>query len=505
MGRSFVFQPRHLIRAAVFAMLAATLQPDAAGAADVTFPDTAPGSHAREWFAANAAGEEAMRAFWARHGDAASLAKRPVDARIEAWKRVRGQLGVAVPLAVTKAESNFIEVRARDGGGQEVFISFDCADTPPYGLLGIGIEPAGEPGGPGGPGGGGPGGAGGPGGPGARGPEEAPAGPPPSDREIVASLAGLLDSLARADQFSGAALLMKGDSVLFQHAYGMASRERHEPNALDTRFNLGSINKIFTTVAIQQLAEVGKLAIDSTIDHYLPDYPKDQASKITIRQLLDHRGGVPDVFGARYQQIGAANIKSMADWYALIRDLPLRFEPGTRQQYSNGGFVLLGEIIEHVSGEPYYDYVRRHIYEPAGMTRTGHLMSGASEPARATAYTRESDGAAPTAAEMPGRGSSAGGGYSTVGDLVRFAHALRAGKLLKGTHAPRLTGTGASLGIAGGSPGVNGLLQLEGPYVLAILANTDPPAAEQFMETTGRSILRATGGGQGGVRVGGGH
>lgn len=500
-----MFQPRHLIRAAIFVMLAAILAADGV-AAGVIFPDTAPGSHARDWFAANAAGEEAMRAFWARHGDAASLAKRPVDARIEVWKRMRGQLGAAVPLAVTKVESNFIEVRARDGGGQEVFISFECADSPPHGLLGIGIEPAGEPGGPGGPGA--PGSPGGPGGPGALGAEEAPVGPPPSDRGIVASLAGPLDSLVRADRFSGAALLVKGDSVLFEHAYGMASRERHEPNTLDTRFNLGSINKIFTTVAIQQLAEAGKLAIDSTINHYLPDYPKAQASKITIRQLLDHRGGVPDVFGARYQQIGAANIKSMADWYALIRDQPLRFEPGTRQQYSNGGFVLLGEIIEHVSGEPYDDYVRRHIYEPAGMTRTGHLMSGSGEPARATAYTRESEGAAPTAAELPGRGSSAGGGYSTVSDLVRFARALRAGKLIRGTYAPQLSGAGASLGIAGGSPGVNGLLQLEGPYVLAILANTDPPAAEQFMETTGRSILRAGGADRGGnhaVRAGGGH
>ena len=478
------------------ALLALALFPAAVRAADapVSYPDSSPGAHARAWFVANAAGESAMRAFWSQHGDSASLAERPVEDRVARWRQIRGQLGAAVPLAVLRSGDDFIDVRARDGSGALIVISFRCASAPPHGMIGIMVQPD-------------DGGAGGPGGapPGAAPPASAPpAGPPPTDREIVASLAQPLDSLARADRFSGAALLVKGDSVLFQHAYGLASREKRVPNQLDTRFNLGSINKIFTTVAIQQLAEGGKLALDSTIDRYLPDYAKANGARITVRQLLDHRGGVPDVFGERYDRVGASNIKTMSDWYALIRDEPLRFPPGTQQQYSNGGYVLLGMIIERLSGESYYDYVRRHIYEPAGMTRTGHLMNAAAEPARAVPYTGAGETAPPVPALLPGRGSSAGGGYSTVGDLVRFAQALRAGKLIHGTYAPRLVGPGAGLGIAGGSPGVNGMLQFEGPYVLAILANTDPPAAERFMETTGRDIRRVVGD-SGGVRVGGGH
>jgi CubicO group peptidase (beta-lactamase class C family) len=474
--------------------LAVALAP-AAFAADspVSYPESSPGAHARAWFVANAAGEAAMRAFWSQHGDSASLAEHPVEDRVARWRQMRGQLGAATPLAVLRSGDDFVDMRARDGSGALIVISFRCAGSPPHGVVGIMVQPddsgAGPP----------------PGGPAGPPPAAAPpAGPPPTDREIVASLALPLDSLARAERFSGAALLVRGDSVLFQHAYGLASRENQVPNQLDTRFNLGSINKIFTTVAIQQLAEGGKLSLDSTVDRYLADYPKDKGSKITVRQLLDHRGGVPDVFGERYEKAGAANIKTMADWYALIRDEPLRFPPGTQQQYSNGGYVLLGEIIEHVSGESYYDYVRRHIYEPAGMTRTEHPMSASSDPSRAIAYSRVDDAAPPAPAPLPGRGSPAGGGYSTVGDLVRFAQALRAGKLIKGTFAPRMVGPQAGLGIAGGSPGVNALLQLSGPYVLAVLANMDPPAAEQFMDTTGRDIMRATGG-QPGVRVGGGH
>jgi CubicO group peptidase (beta-lactamase class C family) len=467
----------------------------AAFAADpeLAYPESAPGAHARAWFVANATGEAAMRAFWSQHGDSASLAEHPIEERVTRWRQIRGQLGAATPLAVLRSGDDFIDMRTRDGSGALIVISFRCASSPPHGVVGIMVQP--DDGGAGPP----------PGGPAGAAPGAAPsAGPPPTDREIVASLALPLDSLARVERFSGAALLVKGDSVLFQHAYGLAAREPQVPNQLDTRFNLGSINKIFTAVAIQQLAEGGKLSLDSTIDRYLPDYPKDKGSKITVRQLLDHRGGVPDVFGERYAKAGAANIKTTADWYALIRDEPLRFSPGTQQQYSNGGYVLLGEIIEHVSGESYYDYVRRHIYEPAGMTRTEHLMNASSDPARAMAYTRVDDAAPPALAELPGRGSPAGGGYSTVGDLVRFAQALRAGKLIKGTYAPRMVGPQAGLGIAGGSPGVNGLLQLDGPYVLAILANMDPPAAERFMDTTGRDLMRATGG-QPGIRVGAGH
>ena len=370
--------------------------------------------------------------------------------------------------------------------GDQLNVHFQCGAAPPHGLVGIMVQPAEE------------GAAHGPGGPGG---SEPPAGPPPTDAEIVSRLSGEVDSLAQAQAFSGVALLQKNGATLYQRAAGQASRERDIANQMDTRFNLGSINKIFTHVAILQLAERGKLSLDSTIDRYLPAYPRANGGRITVRQLIEHRGGVPDVFGPLYDDERARTLRTVNDWFALIRDQPLQFDPGTRQEYSNGGYVLLGAIIEKLSGESYYDYVRRHIYEPAGMSSTEHLFADQSKPERATSYTREERGRdhqapSPTAAlrpaMLPERGSPAGGGYSTAPDLAKFAIALRDGKLVGAAIAPPFVGPNASFGIAGGSPGVNALLESVGPFTLVVLANLDPPAAERFGDSVGRMMRAAS-------------
>jgi CubicO group peptidase (beta-lactamase class C family) len=219
--------------------------------------------------------------------------------------------------------------------------------------------------------------------------------------------------------------------------------------------------------------------------------------------LLDHRGGVPDVLMNPDLERDRARVQSNSDWYSYVRTMPLRFTPGARQEYSNGGFVLLGQVVAKVSGENYYDYVRKHIYVPAGMTNTVHLAVGEMPETRAIGYTRDLSadaagpdtmgGLVPNTPGLPGRGSSAGGGYSTVGDLVKFANALRAHKLLDARWTAQLVGEQVSLGIAGGSPGVNGLLMLAGPYTFVVLANLDPPAAEQLAPMAGGMVRRAAG------------
>jgi CubicO group peptidase (beta-lactamase class C family) len=321
----------------------------------------------------------------------------------------------------------------------------------------------------------------------------------------VAACAAQVDSLARAGAFAGAAMLDKSGVTLFARVHGMASRPLHARNTLETRFNLGSLNKIFTHVAIEQLAQAGKLRLEDPVTRYLPDYKVANADRITLRMLLEHRGGVPDVLNAPDLEKDPGHVRTSAAWYALVREMPLRFEPGTRQQYSNGGFVLLGAVISAVSGEDYYDYVRKHIYEPAGMTLSDHYARDERIENLAVGYTRAGDphdpgvgadtlaGLTPDTAHLPGRGSAAGGGYSTVGDLVRFANALRAGKLLDAAHVRDVFGEKFALGIAGGSPGVNGLFIVAGPYTLAVLANLDPPAAEQLAPTLGRMVRRAAG------------
>jgi CubicO group peptidase (beta-lactamase class C family) len=167
--------------------------------------------------------------------------------------------------------------------------------------------------------------------------------------------------------------------------------------------------------------------------------------------------------------------------------------------------VLLGAVIEQVSGEDYYDYVRKHIYAPAGMMHSESDSVGRHPENTAALFTRGGDPAARTGEPVEtehalGRGSPAGGGYSTVEDLLRFAQALRRFELLYRAHTEAIIGEPAGLGIAGGSPGVNALLELSGPYTLVVLANLDPPAAERLARTTGRMIRRAAGGDGPGLR-----
>jgi len=309
-------------------------------------------------------------------------------------------------------------------------------------------------------------------------------GPAPlPDAELLRRLAQSADSLAAIDEFSGVVLLVRNGVPVFQRAYGLADRESRRPNDPETAFNLGSINKVFTATAIRQLAAAGRIDLDSTLATYWPAYPnRDVARRVTVRQLLQHRSGVGgDIFAAPAG--GKRNdLRHNRDFLPLFVGEPLQFEPGTKSQYSNAGYVVLGLLVERLSGEDYYEYVRRHIYEPAGMSRTGHYAVDSLPSNTAIGYTRRSDEAAPSSpvrrntALLPGRGSSAGGGYSTAADLARFLQALRAGKIT--------AGPASGIGVAGGAPGLNAVLEgdLPGGLDLIVLANLDPPAAERIAE-----------------------
>jgi D-alanyl-D-alanine carboxypeptidase len=303
---------------------------------------------------------------------------------------------------------------------------------------------------------------------------------PIPEAELVRRLSFSLDSLSGAGRFSGVAVLAKGDRAVFQHAYGMADRATNRPNNLETAFNLGSINKVFTQIAIMQLAAAGKIDLDSTLGKYWPDYPnREVARKVTIRQLLRHTSGIggnifdPPAGGKRN------DIRDLKDYLPLFVNAEMQFEPGARNSYSNAGYVVLGLLVERLSGEDYYSYVRKHIFDPAGMTRTGSFAVDSLPPNTAIGYTKGDQDAPPDApahpnvSELPGRGSSAGGGYSTAQDLMKFLQALRERRIANGPPA--------GLGIAGGSGGINGVVEgeLPGGYDLIVLSNLDPPAAER--------------------------
>lgn len=316
--------------------------------------------------------------------------------------------------------------------------------------------------------------------------------------KVVAAVTAAAEKAAAADQFSGVVMVAKNGKPVMARAWGLADPAKKIANTPDTKFNLGSINKIFTQVAIAQLAQAGKLAITDTVRKHLPDYPSPAADKITIEQLVAHRSGLGDIFGPKFFE-RASSLRKLSDYLPLFANDPLLFEPGSDQRYSNAGYVVLGLIIERLSGQSYYDYVRDHIFKPAGMTNTASYAVDETVANRAVGLTRRGpDGPlperAPNTPTLPYRGSSAGGGYSTAADMVKFAQALAADKLTSPKWTEWVHGRG--LAVAGGAPGINAMLEVHPPYTVVVLSNYDPPSAE--------SVARATRQAFGGDAPGGG-
>lgn len=321
-----------------------------------------------------------------------------------------------------------------------------------------------------------------------------------SQSELISATRKELEHAVTADRFSGAVLVEKDGKPVFSEADGLADREHKTPNTLKTRFRIGSMNKMFTAVSIMQLVQAGKVGLNEPIGKYLTDYPnKDVASKVQIQHLLTHTGGTGDIFGPEFDA-HRLELRTLQDYVKLYGKRELKFEPGSKWEYSNYGFILLGVIIEKVSGQGYYDYVREHIYVPAGMTSTASDAEDELVADRSIGYTKmDSPQWKPNTDTLPYRGTSAGGGYSTVEDLARFAAALEQHKLLD-AHSTELLTTGKPgtpdntyaygfedrkingircFGHGGGAPGMNGQLEIcpSNGYVVAVLANMDPPAA----------------------------
>ncbi|HEU0224610.1 MAG TPA: serine hydrolase [Steroidobacteraceae bacterium] len=293
-----------------------------------------------------------------------------------------------------------------------------------------------------------------------------------------------------ATGFSGVVLMGRDDAMEIEMPFGLAGPAASPLNSAGTRFNLGSITKTFTAIGIARLIEQGRLGLDDTLIQHLPDYPdQDAASRITIRQLLTHRSGVAPFMRADFGDI------SVAAMTRIVGEEPLAFEPGARQQYSNGGYVVLGRVIEVVSGKTYPAFLSDHIYRPAGMVASGFYHDGD----RAENLARPIVG---SAAAQPRTGNPAGGGYSTAADLFRFARALRCGRLLgpvmtryvlDGSFAEdppwgfalreQIAGSHRFLGNGGGAPGVNAEFRFQpaGAYTVVVLSNSSPPSATNLL------------------------
>jgi CubicO group peptidase (beta-lactamase class C family) len=331
-----------------------------------------------------------------------------------------------------------------------------------------------------------------------------------SEAEVVSEIGRRVGAAASRDEFSGVVLVAKGERTIFHRAYGLADRSWRIPNRLDTRFNLASMNKMFTAVAIAQLIEAGKLHLEDTLGTILPDYPnKEAARSITIAHLLSHTAGLRMLFD-RPEFDRRKRYRTSSDYFPLFAAEPLLFEPGTASAYSNEGFVVLGAIVEKLSGSSYFDYVRERIFQPSGMSHTDSYAIDDVVPNLAVGYARYEDDPLGMGPRRPNwiflqwKGSAAGGGYSTTGDLLKFVQTLRHPRLLRGGLVDTLLaphGQGGWYGYGfqvqefggkqvrghgGGGPG-SGISSelgwfLDGSYVVIVLGNYDLPGASAIYQ-----------------------
>ena len=225
--------------------------------------------------------------------------------------------------------------------------------------------------------------------------------------------------------FQGSALVAYKGKVILAKGYGMANYTFDEPNTPQTKFFIGSITKQFTAAAIMILQERGLLNVHDPISKYLPDYPKATAERITIENLLTHTSGVPNYTEVPELMLKRTRNLSPSDLLDLFKDEPLEFEPGTDFHYSNSGYIILGAIIEKVSGQSYEAFLHHEILNKAGMHNSGYARREAGLPDRADGYTID-DRRAPIAA-LPISFSvlhTAGAMYSTVEDMLKWDQAL---------------------------------------------------------------------------------
>jgi CubicO group peptidase (beta-lactamase class C family) len=258
--------------------------------------------------------------------------------------------------------------------------------------------------------------------------------PTPSDQDASDQLIDYTRRLASRDLFSGAILIARHGRILAQSAFGLANRDFNVPNNLDTRFNVGSICKAWTGVAVGQLAEAGKLSFKDSVAKYI-DYPDpESASEIRIEHLLSHTGGLGTYFTEEFDRGARQRFRTVDDFLDLSKDQRPTFKPGTSWNYSNSGMVLLGKIIEIITGKTYFDYVQQSILDAAGMTRSGFFELDHVNDNLAIGYAKrwsiDGERVVNCLFENVIKGCPAGCGFSTVGDIYRFAIALQSGRLV---------------------------------------------------------------------------
>lgn len=449
----------NLMRAIFFSFLLIAIVSGMASSQDSVLENSPTGKRALAYFAAFNSGDDAkLAAFFAENTDTEALKRRPVEQRVAFHKQVRSDFKQLAIQKVVSVTSDEIVVLARSPEGRWASLTFEIEPSGKF--AGVGVEMIDAPS------------AG----------NETPQRAPATLAELGPAADALFSDLVKQGRFSGVVLIAKGDTQLVSKAYGYANIDKKTENNIDTRFNLGSINKFFTRIAIGQLVKQGKLSFNDKLISVLPDYPsREIASKITIGQLVTMTSGLGDFFNSKFQAADKGKIRSLGDYVPLFVDEPLLFEPGTKNSYSNAGYLVLGLVVEKLSGKSYYDYVRENIFVPAGMSKSGWFAIDELPANTATGYTAASGKHTPNTSSLPARGSSAGGGYSTAGDMLKLSAALLNKKLSVPDDNGVFPADVSGVGIAGGTPGVNALFMVmpRQGFTVVVLSNFDPPSAER--------------------------
>lgn len=457
---------------------------------DFQYPDTPAGHLAQAWYNAYLEGTDSVVEFFDQNSKPALISlhgKGWIKGAHEMMRNIGGQQS---PIRILSSTPNEITVLHDDGhGGLEVTIYAD--DEHPNMIGAFGIQPRSIP------------------------------TPIHADRakdsaQFAQELGNLITTLAREDRFSGTVLVAKENEILLSGSWRDSSKDFDASNNIDTRYNLGSMNKMFTAISIMRLIEDGKLNLEDTVDELIPTYRNiDAAMQMSVRSLLTHTSGLGSdrLFGPTWRNAAKEQFASTDDWLALFDADPLPSDPGT-YEYSNSGYIVLGKIIEEVSGESYDDFVQHNIFNQIGMNRTGSYPGDEIVENRAVGYY-------PSTIDLNDlgesrwknnlfrnvyKGSPAGGGYSTAPDLLRFTNALSAGKIVsritlrsmvrtQSNTTDSALGYGYGFGVhpskdnlswwghSGGFRGINAELRVypDADYTIIVLSNYDQ-AAEPLMD-----------------------
>ena len=322
--------------------------------------------------------------------------------------------------------------------------------------------------------------------------------------DIATKIDNYMQDFLKSNEFSGVVLYGDGENIVFNKAYGLASRRFGVPNTTATRFNFASLGKLFTSLAIAQLAEQGKLSVDDPIGKYLGEewLNEESRGKITIYHLLSHTSGVRDFLGPHFFTKPFFLYRELDDFSAVI-EKETDFEPGSKVAYCNSNYLLLGVIMQKVTGQNFRDYFQQSIFGPAGMTGVGYFAQDDPVPNVAVGYFAGPDGAVHNNVfSKMAQGTTAGGGYATTEDFWKFGVAFRNNKLCSEatkesiiTRRPNALGfdrgwpvRGRKMMAAGGITGVAAWIRLDFDTGITVVVLSNFGASREAFEGIGRLI-----------------